>query len=227
MFWHRSLDDRRSAALRKAPQGPLRDYLTQPIEDGRIDAGEAHYLAIDLELTGLNPRRDQILSIGLAPIDGHDIVHAGAQQLLVVPEVEVGQSASVHGLTDDRVAAGVRLGDAMPLVLQALAGRTLVAHLATVEVGFLSTACERLYGRPLLVRAVDTMALQRRVLRIGFDDEARSGALRLQAARDRYGLPRYRAHEALTDAIAAGELFLGQVAELGGSAGVSLRSLSS
>lgn len=37
---------------------------------------------------------------------------------------------------------------------------------------------------------------------------------RLGAARRTFGLPRYSAHHALTDAIAAGELLLAQVAEL-------------
>ena len=36
-FWRRTLDDRRQAALRKAPPGPLRDYLQVPFEDGRMD----------------------------------------------------------------------------------------------------------------------------------------------------------------------------------------------
>lgn len=227
MFWRRSLDDRRAAAARKAPAGPLRAYLQASFDPATTDARAGRYLALDLELTGLDPRRDQILSIGFVPIDGQSITLAGATQLFVVPGGEVGQSASIHGLTDDHLAGGIRLADAMPVVLQALAGRTLVAHHAPLEIGFLSTACERLYGQRLIVRVIDTMQLQRRVLRLGFDDEVRDGRLRLHGARDHFGLPRYRSHEALTDAIAAGELFLAQAADLGGATGITLKSLSS
>lgn len=227
MFWRKSLDSKRAAAARTAPPGPLRDYLSLPFQDPETDARRARYLAIDLELTGLDPKRDAILSIGFVPIDGQAIVHAGAGQLLVAPEVEVGQSARIHGLTDDHLAAGVPLEEAIPVVLRALAGRTLVAHHAPLEVGFLSQACERLYGQPLIVRAIDTMHLQQRVLRVGFHGHVKSGTLRLQASRDRFGLPRYRSHEALTDAIAAAELFLAQAADLGGDKGISLKSLSS
>ena len=39
-------------------------------------------------------------------------------------------------------------------------------------------------------------------------------AYRLGAARQRYGLPEYRAHDALTDALAAAELFLAQIGHL-------------
>ncbi len=226
MFFRRSLDDRRAAAARKAPPGPLRDYLEVPFADARIDVRDGRYLAIDLELTGLDPRTDEILSAGYIPIDGRDVVHAGAEHLFIVPEGEVGQSASIHGLTDDHLATGLPLAEAIPVVLHALAGRFLVAHHAQIEIGFLSRACERLYGQPLLVRAIDTLALQQRVLRLGSDAEFREGVLRLQASRDHFGLPRYRAHEALTDAISAGELFLAQAAHLGGGSGIAVKALS-
>lgn len=226
MLFRRSLDDKRAAAARRAPHGPLREFLEVPFDDARTDFRQARFLAIDLELTGLDPQRAEILSAGYIPIDGTDLVHAGAEHLLLVPEGEVGQSASIHGLTDDHLASGLPLAEALPVVLRALAGRTLVAHHAQIEVGFLSRACERLYGQPLLVRSVDTMALQRRVLRIGSDAEVRPGSLRLQACRDHFGLPRYRAHEALTDAIAAGELFLAQSAHLAGGSGLTVKALS-
>lgn len=226
MLFRRSLESRRAAAARVAAPGPFRDFLRAPTDDPRTDWRLGRYLAVDLELSGLDERTDEILSIGFVPIDGPALVHAGAEHLLVVPEGEVGQSAGVHGLTDDRLAAGLPLAEAVPVLLAALAGRTLVAHHAPVEVGFLSRACERLYGAPLLTRAIDTMALQRRVLRIGSHDEVRPGVLRLQAARDHFGLPRYRAHEALTDAMSAGELFLAQAAQLGGRTGITLKSLS-
>ena len=226
MFFRRSLDDRRRVAARSAPPGPLRDYLDVPFADPRVDAREGRYLAVDLELTGLDPRKDEILSAGYIPIDGPAIVHAGAEHLLVVPDGEVGQSASIHGLTDDHLASGLRLAEALPVVLRALAGRTLVAHHAQIEVGFLSRACERLYGQPLLVRSIDTMALQRRVLRLRDDADVRPGVLRLQACRDHFGLPRYRAHEALTDAIAAAEVFLAQSAHLAGRSAITVKALS-
>jgi DNA polymerase-3 subunit epsilon len=226
MLFRRSLESRRAAAARTAAPGPFRDFLQAPLDDPRIDWRGGRYLAVDLELTGLDERSDEILSIGFIPIDGPALVHAGAEHLLVVPEGEVGQSAGVHGLTDDRLASGRPLAEAMPVLLAALTGRTLVAHHAPVETGFLGRACERLYGAPLLTRAIDTMALQRRVLRIGSHDEVRPGALRLQASRDHFGLPRYRAHEALTDAVSAGELFLAQAAHLGGRTGITIKSLS-
>lgn len=80
-----------------------------------------------------------------------------------------------------------------------------------LSMSFLNNACKNLYGYPFLCPVVDTLALEVRQFQMR-DQAIRSGDLRLAKARTRYGLPRYPAHNALTDALAAGELFLAQVA---------------
>jgi DNA polymerase-3 subunit epsilon len=75
---------------------------------------------------------------------------------------------------------------------------------------------------------VDTFVLEQRALEGSagsgrWGREPEPGALRLWAARERRGLPVYRAHEALVDALACAELYLAQCAELEArSAGSSL-----
>jgi DNA polymerase-3 subunit epsilon len=97
-------------------------------------------------------------------------------------------------------------------LVEDLHGRVLLAHHSPVEVGFLGAATVAAWGaRPPLV-AVDTLALEHR-LRVDVHGAVR-GSLRLDAARRTHGLPRYAAHHALTDAVAAAELLLAQVAEL-------------
>ena len=54
-------------------------------------------LAVDLETTGLDPQRDEILSIGMVPVDGLSIVLSGARHMVVRGARSVGQSAVVHG----------------------------------------------------------------------------------------------------------------------------------
>ncbi|HSF26625.1 MAG TPA: hypothetical protein VLC50_03815, partial [Actinomycetes bacterium] len=92
-------------------------------------------------------------------------------------------------------------------------GRVLVAHHARLELGFLTRAAEQAYGARCPLTAVDTLAVQHDLV-IGRYGEIRPGALRLDEARRQMGLPRYLAHRALTDAIAAAELLLAQIAEI-------------
>jgi DNA polymerase-3 subunit epsilon len=210
----RQAERQRVGLLAAAPPGSMRDYLGVPFPDCSVPGGQLRLLAVDLETTGLDPARDEILSIGFVPVDGPSIVLSGARQMVVRGAAEVGQSAAIHGLTDDAVAAGEALSDALAAVLDALAGRVLLAHHAALDRDFLSAACLRSFGTPLACLSVDTMALEQRLVAGGWRHEQPEESVRLAAARDRRGLPRYRAHDALTDALACAELYLAQTAAL-------------
>lgn len=201
---------RRERARAAAGEGSaLARFLDVPAPERSTPLADVPLLALDLETTGLDARTDRILSIGFVPVDGDRIRLGGARQVLVRGEGEVGQSATVHGLTDDLLAAGSPLEEALEQVLDALAGRVLLAHYAVIEEEFLSAACRRFFGAPLTVPVVDTLDLQRR-LAAGPYDHPRAGTLRLGQARRHHGLPVYRAHAALTDALACAELYLAQ-----------------
>ncbi|WP_210424366.1 exonuclease domain-containing protein [Gephyromycinifex aptenodytis] len=208
-WWPIGANAQRRRVQRSVSEGPLRDYLDVPVPANDTPAEQLPLLAVDLETTGLSARTDRILSVGFVPVDGNVINLSGARHIVVRSQGEVGQSAAVHGLTDDAVAAGVPLAEALAQLLAALRGRVLLAHYATIEQEFLSAACRAVYGHPLPVRVVDTLELQRRLTTTAWDDP-RAGSLRLGAARAAHGLPRYRAHEALTDALSCAELWLAQ-----------------
>lgn len=209
--WHNPLgrEARRRRRLAKAPAGPYRDYLAHPGPDRKADFRAADYLALDLETTGLDPRRSELLSAGFVVVrNGTRIDLSTARHRLICPQGEIPeQSAVIHRITDDRAATGDRLRDVMVELLGALAGRVLIAHHARVELGFLDQACRRLYGRPFSAPVADTQGLAIRTLERG-NQGYRGRDLRLSALRDRYHLPRYPAHDALSDALAAAELFL-------------------
>jgi DNA polymerase-3 subunit epsilon len=216
-LFRRTPEQRRERALRDAAPGPLRDYLASPLPGPEAPLDGLRLLAVDIETTGLDPRRDRVLSIGWLPVDGHRVVLGGAGRVVVRDEggaSGVGQSATVHGLTDDRLAAGVPVEDAVARLLSALAGRVLLAHFARIETAFLGAVCERAWGAVMPCVVVDTFELERRAVAGGWGSEPAGGALRLWTARERFGLPVYRAHEALTDALACAELYLAQRAEL-------------
>lgn len=209
-----ALDRARARARAAATAGPLTAYLDVTPPDPATRLTSLPMLAVDVETTGLDPRTDHLLAIGFVPVDGLEVRLGGSAHIVVRAEGGVGHSATIHGLTDDVVAAGADPAEAMAQLLGALAGRVLLSHHASIETGFLSTACERSWGAGMPCPVVDTMRLADRLLPRRLDEERPVGALRLWAARDRYGLPVGRAHHALDDAIACAELYLAQAAEL-------------
>lgn len=208
-MWDRllGLDCRRRLLLRKATPGPLRDYLATPFPERDADFRTVEFVAIDLETTGLDPRKDEILSIGLVSLRGLRIDLGTASHHLITPTMAIPEhSAVIHQITDDQAAQGRPLAEAMPLVLRRLAGRVLLGHHTRIEREFLTAACRRLYGTRLLIPLADTEALVRREMARRNQPIAASG-LRLHALRTHFGLPRYKAHNALVDAVATAELF--------------------
>ncbi len=216
------LEWRRRWRLRRLAACPLRDYLATPFPRPGCDYKVVEYVAVDLETTGLDARRDQILSIGWVRITGNRIHLDSSRHRLVRVTGDIpADSAVIHQITDDEAARGLELASALPELLADLSGRVLIAHHARVELGFLGAACKRLWGKGLLVRTVDTQAVARRLLerrQIPF----KASDLRLHALCERYNLPRHGAHNALSDALAAAELFLAQAAHRDNGHGMKL-----
>ncbi|AQP43911.1 hypothetical protein RPIT_03020 [Tessaracoccus flavus] len=170
-------------------------------------------LAVDFETTGLTPGVDHVISVGMVDVDGFRIPLGTATNFLVDPGVGVGQSAIIHQLTDDELLAkGATPEEALDRVFGRLAGRILLAHHAAIEVGFLAAAVKRLYGITIEIPVVDTLGLGHRAL--GFGEDHPRDALRLWKLRVRAGLPSYKGHDAVVDALACAELYLALAQEL-------------
>jgi DNA polymerase-3 subunit epsilon len=204
---------RRKRLLKQLEPGALREFYTVPFPSPRSDSRQLEYVALDLETTGLDPNKDAILSLGWVGIKAMQVDLASAQHRLVKPFLAIPeQSAVIHHITDDQAAAGESLKDVLEELLELMAGKVLIAHHAKIEVGFLRKACEHYFGNGFLMRVIDTQEVARRSLQMR-DQVIRSGDMRLPELRARYHLPRYRLHNALSDALAAAELFLAQLAQ--------------
>lgn len=202
-----------SGAADKVPDGGLKRYLTtqQPLRTTPV--AEIPLLAIDFETTGLVPGTDHVLSVGMVDVTGLRIPLGSAENFLVNPGQEVGQSAVIHQITDDELANGCTSEEALDRIFDRLAGKVLLAHHAVVEVGFLAAAVKRIHGVAVDIPAVDTLTLGHRAL--GFDEDHPRDAMRLWKLRVRAGLPSYKGHDAVVDALACAELYLALAQELG------------
>ena len=143
-------------------------------------------------------------------IDLSTAAHRLVRPTRAMPE----ESAVLHAITDDVAARGAPPPAVLAELLSVLAGKVLVAHNASFELDCLRAACGRAFGGRFLSPAVDTLALGIRWMQRRNASFA-PRELRLDPLRRQHNLPRYRAHDALSDALAAAELFLAQLARLG------------
>lgn len=176
-------------------------------------------LALDIETSGLDLDRDVILSIGCIAFQIQRIHCRQAAHWIVRPEAALEEiTATIHGITHADLAAAPGLDARFDDLLQAMAGRVIVAHCGEIERRFLVRASMHLTGDVLHFPLIDTMSIEA-------DTQAHKDSgwlrrwlgrrpipsLRLDASRTRYGLPAYRPHHALTDALATAELFQAQM----------------
>ncbi|KZX75314.1 hypothetical protein A3715_03540 [Oleiphilus sp. HI0009] len=90
---------------------------------------------------------------------------------------------------------------ALGLLMNELAGAVAVFHHARLDLAFLQKVARENYGCPLIFDYVDTMVIERTLM----EKQGSAGAIQLEVCRDRYGLPKAYAHNALSDAIATAE----------------------
>jgi DNA polymerase-3 subunit epsilon len=125
-----------------------------------------------------------------------------------MPEAE---TIRIHGLRPQDLAEAPPLAEALDAMLEALAGRVVVAHVAWVERGFL-TAALKPAGLRFPEPVLDTAALARHVLEPQGVVEGQAPPLG-ETARA-LGLPVHRPHVAEGDALTAAQLFLALVTRL-------------
>ncbi|MES9849913.1 MAG: exonuclease domain-containing protein, partial [Candidatus Thiodiazotropha sp.] len=200
--------------MAKAEPGILHDYLSTPLTSKTTQCQQLSIVSLDLETTGLDPNKDKILSFGLVEMNHMTIkLETARHQLITIDEEIPEESAVIHQITDDQAATGVSIQDALQELLQHMAGKVMLVHYSAIEQKFISAACEKLFGAPFVIPIIDTLVLAQRIFEHR-NHTIQPGDLRLFNLRPRYNLPNYKAHNALSDAVATAELFLAMASEM-------------
>lgn len=110
----------------------------------RIEHLPQRFIVFDLETTGLDPQRDEIIEIGAIRVN-RDSIHHETFQMLVKPTRDVPeQITSLTGITQAMLdAEGVPIEEALPAFLNFVGDLRLVAYNAEFDLGFLEKAAAR------------------------------------------------------------------------------------
>jgi DNA polymerase-3 subunit epsilon len=192
--------------LRRDAEGAAATFAAAPRPADGAPWREAGWCAVDLEMTGLDPRSDQIMAIGAVPIDAGRIqLGAGMYTLVRASKRSQIGAVLVHKLRLADVEDAPSLDHAIDLLLAAMAGRVPVFHTAAIETAFLGRQFAR--RRVRLPAAADTEALGRRWL-AHRDGTAPPQAISLGGLAGALGQPAETPHHALGDALTTAKLFI-------------------
>lgn len=201
-----------------------RAYWDVALPAPRTPWREVTFCVIDLETTGLDPNTDEIIAFAAVTVAEGKVRLGDARYELVRPtRMPDAETIRIHGLREADLADAPSLSERLDVLLEALTGRAVVAHVAAVERGFLGAALSSVglnFGNPI----VDTAALDHelRSLRrhphghdpIGLSDMARA-----------LGLPVHRPHHADGDALTTAQAFIALATHLEGFRVQTLGSL--
>ncbi|MEL0659844.1 3'-5' exonuclease [Psychromonas arctica] len=179
---------------------------------------DVEFVALDFETTGLDPKQNSIISIGLVPFTLDRIFCSRAKKWYVNPQDNLEEeSVIIHGITHSDLKGAPDLRRILNQLLDELTGKVVVVHYRNIERDFLDLNLRALINEGIIFPVVDTMQIEAEIQNKqiqGFFNWLKGkkpGSIRLGNSRLRYNLPGYQPHDALTDAIATAELLQAQV----------------
>ena len=179
-------------------------FMYDPPPDGE-------WVTLDCETTGLDVRRDQIISIGAVRIVGERLLTSQRLELLVRPErVMSAESVRVHRLRQSDVEQGLDPEQAMRQLLDFVGSRPLVGYFLEFDVAMLNRKIWPMLGVRLPQRKIEVSAMYYDFKNRQQPAHLRGGDIDLRFATmmNDLDLPLRDAHDAINDAVMAGLAFV-------------------
>jgi DNA polymerase-3 subunit epsilon len=169
---------------------------------------DTRFVVLDCETTGLDPRRDRIITIGAVTVQHDEILLDDAFEVML--ELDYNRaSVTVHGITRDETIGALKEPDALAAFLQYLGQGVIVGHHIGHDIQCLNAALER-HGMPLIEnRSLDTMDLTLHCNNEGaFSNMRMAEGFSLDGLCEMFGVAPHDRHTAGGDAFITAQIFL-------------------
>lgn len=105
---------------------------------------EAKYVVIDLELTGLNPFKDSIVSIGAVRMDGPRINLGDFFYRIVQTELCNKDSILIHGITPSETSLCPEINTILPEFIDYCKGRIIIGYFVSIDREFINKEAKKI-----------------------------------------------------------------------------------
>ena len=185
-------------------------YLSQFRETWTDDTpvSEVRFVALDTETTGLDPRRDRLITIGAIAVEDGEIRLDDSFEAMLKLDYNR-SSVRVHGITRDEASNGMNEPEALELFLNYLRDGVIVGHHIGHDIQMLNAGYERHFGFRLENRHLDTMDLTLHLRDDGvFAAADVSTEFTLDSLCEMFGIAQHDRHTAGGDAFLTAQVFL-------------------
>jgi len=174
---------------------------------------EYTFVVCDTELTGLNKRKDEIISIGAVRIVNLQIELSQTFHQYIRPKnIDPNQATLVHRITPEELKAAPAMEQVLPAFIEFCGNGLLVGHFVGIDMHFLNKAARKTLGGTLSNPSIDTMRLARGYEEANCTDFYgncdQTSSYNLDALTEEFHLPKFKPHDALEDALQTAYLFL-------------------
>ena len=165
------------------------------------------YVCLDCETTGLNPKKDEILSIGAVIIKKNKILMRKTLNIFVKPSKNVTEeSIKIHHIRPIDLKYAVDPKDAIMELLEFIGNRPIVGYYIKFDIAIISKYTKRYIG-------ISLPNLQVEVSSMYFKSKKRSSDyefvdLKFDTIMKELDIPELGKHDALNDAIMTSMIFL-------------------
>jgi len=161
----------------------------------------------DTETTGLNPKKDEILSIGAVKIKENKILTSKKFELFIKPSREISQeSIKIHYIRNIDLQNGSNPKEALEKFLHFIGNRTLVGYYLEFDVKMINKYLQPILGIKLPNKQIEVSQIYSRKKRRSVPDGRID--LRFDSIMNDLNLPIFGKHDALSDAIMTAMMYI-------------------
>ncbi len=185
-----------------------------------LDVDSIRFVVFDTETTGLDIKKDRILSIGTVAVTRGQVNVGDQLECYVQQEKFKSETVKIHGILKKGTLDKIEEHQAIQLFLKHVGNAVLVAHHAAFDVAMVNASLKRMGLPKLKNKVLDTSVL---FLKTKLDTS--KSHFSLDELSKRFKIPQHDRHTASGDAFITALLFLKLLAKLKSNPKLTLREL--
>ncbi|NPA73256.1 MAG: 3'-5' exonuclease [Epsilonproteobacteria bacterium] len=164
-------------------------------------------VAVDIESTGLNYKKDEILSIGAVKIKGNKILINESFEIFCKPKKKISEeSIKIHHIRPCDIQNGIDIQEAILKLLDFIEGRAILGYYIKFDYEMISKYAKSLIGCKLPNKTIELSSMY-------YKRKKKSSAydfidLKFDTILKELDLPKLGKHDALNDAIMSAMMYL-------------------
>ncbi|MDY0051929.1 MAG: 3'-5' exonuclease [Aliarcobacter sp.] len=165
------------------------------------------YICLDCETSGLNPRKDEILSIGAVHIKGNKILMRKTFNVFLKPSNHINaESIKIHHIRPIDLENGLEPQDAIYQLLDFIGSRPIIGYYIKFDVAIISKYTKKFIGIKLPNETIEVSSMYYKTRKRSSDYEFID--LKFDTILKNLKIPALGKHDALNDAIMTSMMFL-------------------